>query len=348
MKSPVILIGESAFSEAQLFFDKFQNEKIFILVDINTKKYCLDFFLSSFPSLKKSIILELNHGESIKTISTISLLSNQLIKYGAEKKSLLINLGGGVISDLGGFLASVFNRGINFVNIPTTLLSQVDASIGGKTGVNFNHIKNKLGFFYNPGLVLIIPFFLRTLSKNEFISGFGEIFKYSLIYDKDMWNILKKTKFKLDSKLEDLISQSIIIKKNIVKKDPFDNNVRKVLNFGHTIGHAIESAYFHNSKFNHGICVVIGMICESYISNKLNRLSESVFISIYSELMCKFPLPKVENIEKVLSFIKSDKKNEKNEIKIITISKIGKANFDVSVSENYLKESLIFFNSLHD
>ncbi len=348
MKKSIILIGADSFSDAQVFFNKFEKEKIFIIVDANTNKFCLDIFFSFFPFLKKSIILEIEAGELHKSISTIIALSNQLIKYKAEKQSLLINLGGGVISDLGGFLASILNRGIRYVNIPTTLLSQVDASIGGKTAVNFNQIKNKLGFFYAPSLVLIIPGFLKTLHKNELISGFGEIFKYSLIYDKRMWNVLKKTEFQLGSILEDLISKSVIIKENIVQRDPFDDHVRKTLNFGHTIGHAIESVYFLDSKFNHGICVVIGMICESYISNKLNYLSDSTFLEIQKTLFSKFSLSKINNIEDVLFFIKEDKKNKSNKVNIITISEIGKAHFDVFVSEDDLKESLIFFNSLHE
>lgn len=348
MNNPIVLIGKSSLNEAELFFNKFQNEKIFILVDSNSKEYCLDIFMSYFPFLVKSIILEINSGESIKSLNTISLLAGKLVQHKAEKNSLLINLGGGVISDIGGFLASIFNRGINYVNIPTTLLSQVDASVGGKTGVNFNHIKNKLGFFYNPKLVLIFPLFLKTLPKLEIASGFGEIFKYSLISDKKMWNVLKKTKFELDSTLEKLILGSVIIKEKIVQKDLFDNNIRKVLNFGHTIGHAVESVYLHSHKFNHGICVVIGMICESYISNKLNYLPDSVFLEIQKTLVSKFSLTKIENIERVISFIISDKKNKNNEIKLITISEIGNANFDVSVTENDIKKSLNFFNSLYE
>ena len=348
MNNPIILIGKSSFAEAELFFNKFQNEKIFILVDSNTREYCLDVIMSYFPLLKKSIILEINPGESIKSLNTISLLTSKLVQHRTEKHSLLINLGGGVVSDIGGFLASIFNRGINYVNIPTTLLSQVDASIGGKTGVNFNHIKNKLGFFYNPKLVLIFPLFLKTLCQHEIASGFGEIFKYSLTSDKKMWSVLKKTKFELDTTLEKLILESVIIKEKIVQKDLFDNNIRKILNFGHTIGHAIESVYLHGHKFNHGTCVVIGMICESYISNQLNYLPDSVFLEIQKTLTSKFSLTKIKNIEKVLSFIISDKKNKNNEIKLITISEIGKANFDVSVTENDIKKSLNFFNSLYE
>ena len=163
-----------------------------------------------------------------------------------------------------------------------------------------------------------------------------------------MWSILKRTDFQLNINLEKLISRSIIIKENIVKKDLFDHNIRKVLNFGHTIGHAIESACFGDVKFNHGICVVIGMMCESYISNQLNYLSDTSFLEIQKTLSAKFPLAKIENIEMVLSFVKSDKKNKNNEIRIIAISEIGKADFDVSVTENDIKKSLFFFNSLYD
>lgn len=351
MKSSDIFFSEDSIPKAQLFFNDFKNQKIFILVDTNTKRYCLDKFLSFFPSLNEFLLLEIKAGELTKSISTISYLSSLLVQYKAEKKSLLINLGGGVVSDIGGFLASIYNRGINYVNIPTTLLSQVDASIGGKTGVNFNGIKNKLGAFYNPNFILIIPEFLKTLSKSELISGYGEIFKYSLIEDKDLWEFLKnnyKNNISLNRELDNIIYKCAKIKSYFVNKDPFDINERKILNFGHTIGHAIESANIDNPKFNHGISVIIGIICESYITNKLFHLTDEMFIEIYKTLLINFSLPKLNNTNKILSYILSDKKKENDKIKITSISKIGKPIYDICINEKQVKESLNYFNSINE
>ena len=351
MKSSDILFYEDSILKAQLFFNDFKNQKIFILVDTNTKRYCLDKFLSFFPSLKDPILLEVKDGELTKSISTISYLSSLLVKYKAEKKSLLINLGGGVVSDIGGFLASIYNRGINYINIPTTLLSQVDASIGGKTGLNFNGIKNKLGTFYNPKFILIIPEFLKTLSKSELTSGFGEIIKYSLIEDKDLWEFLKnnyKNKTSLNNELDSIIYKCTKIKSYFIKKDPFDINMRKILNFGHTIGHAIESANVDNPKFTHGISVIIGIICETYITNKLFHLKDEIFIEIYKTLLSNFSLPKLNNKNKILSYLLSDKKKENGKLKITSISEIGSPIYDICVSKKQVKESLNYFNSINE
>ena len=296
--------------KAEIFFNEFKNEKVFILYDENVRIKCLELFLSYFPVLKTSFFIEIKSGEKYKSIKTDTNIIEELIKNNAEKNSLLINLGGGVVSDIGSFVASVFNRGINLVNAPTTLLSQVDASIGGKTSINFYNIKNKIGTFYFPRLVIIIPEFLNTLSKNQLISGYGEIFKYSLIHKNEIWKQLKKNDFKFDLNCESLIKKSIEVKNKIIRKDIYDLNIRNTLNFGHTIGHAIESSQKNHSKYNHGICVVIGMICESYISKELNYLPEKIFNQIKEILISRFPLNKVNNLEEIIKFIYNDKKKK--------------------------------------
>ena len=224
-----ILIGNESIVDFELFLNSFKNERIFILVDTNTRKNCLDLFLKLYPDLINSCVLEIKAGEFFKSIESIKVLSEQLIKNRAERSSLLINLGGGVICDLGGFLASIFNRGIKYCNVPTTLLSQVDASIGGKTAVNFNQIKNKLGVFNHPQSTLIIPYFLKTLPEFEMNSGFGEIFKYALIKDKKMWDTLVKRNIMREDNLEELIQSSISIKTEIVEQDLFDVGIVKLL-----------------------------------------------------------------------------------------------------------------------
>ena len=334
--------------KAEIFFNEYKNEKVFILYDENVRIKCLELFLSYFPLLKTSFFIEIKSGEKYKSIKTVKNIIKELIKNNAEKNSLLINLGGGVVSDIGSFVASIFNRGINLVNVPTTLLSQVDASIGGKTSINFYNIKNKIGTFYFPRLVIIIPEFLNTLSKNHLISGYGEIFKYSLINKNLIWEQLKKNDFKFDLNCESLIKKSIEVKNQIIKKDIYDLNIRNILNFGHTIGHAIESSQINHSKFSHGICVVIGMICESYISKKLNYLPEKTFNQIKEILISNFPLHKVNNIEEIIKFIHNDKKNKQNKIKMVLITKIGQVKYDISVSTQLVRNSLKYYNSYYD
>jgi len=341
-----ILIGNESIVDFELFLNSFKNERIFILVDTNTRKNCLDLFLKLYPDLINSCVLEIKEGEFFKSIESIKVLSEQLIKNRAERSSLLINLGGGVICDLGGFLASIFNRGIKYCNVPTTLLSQVDASIGGKTAVNFNQIKNKLGVFYHPQLTLIIPDFLKTLPESEINSGFGEIFKYALIKDKKMWNTLIKRNIMCENNLEKLIQNSISIKKEIVEQDLFDTGIRKILNFGHTIGHAVESVYVKNPIFNHGFCVVIGIICECFISNKINQLKDTELSIIIKTLLANFPLQKISNTNKILSFIISDKKNKNQNFYITTLSKIGKAHYNTPVNKKIIIDSINYYNTL--
>ena len=239
-----------------------------------------------------------------------------------------------------------FNRGIKYCNVPTTLLSQVDASIGGKTAVNFNQIKNKLGVFYHPQLTLIIPDFLKTLPESEINSGFGEIFKYALIKDKKMWNTLIKRNIMCENNLEKLIQNSISIKKEIVEQDLFDTGIRKILNFGHTIGHAVESVYVKNPIFNHGFCVVIGIICECFISNKINQLKDTELSIIIKTLLANFPLQKISNTNKILSFIISDKKNKNQNFYITTLSKIGKAHYNTPVNKKIIIDSINYYNTL--
>ena len=348
MKKSDIILGKSSLYKAEIFFNEYKNEKVFILYDVNVRKKCLDLFLSYFPILKTSFFIEIKSGEKYKSIQTVIHIVEELIKNNAEKNSLLINLGGGVVSDIGSFVASIYNRGINLVNVPTTLLSQVDASIGGKTSVNFYNIKNKIGTFYFPRLVIIIPEFLNTLSKNQLISGYGEIFKYSLIHKNVIWKQLEKNDFKFDLNCESLIKKSIEVKNKIIKKDIYDLNIRKTLNFGHTIGHAIESSQINHSKFSHGICVVIGMICESYISKELNHLPEKVFNQIKGILISRFPLCKVNNIEEIIKFIYNDKKNKQDKIKMVLIKKIGQVKYDISVSTQIVRKSLKYYNSHYD
>ncbi|MCZ2102743.1 MAG: 3-dehydroquinate synthase, partial [Chitinophagales bacterium] len=236
--------------------------KIFVLVDENTEKYCL-FHLLEQMDLPIHVI-KIPSGEQHKNLNTCQLVWQNLMAKGADRLSLLINLGGGVIGDLGGFCAGTYMRGIRFIQIPTTLLSQVDASVGGKLGVDFMERKNMIGLFGNPEAVFIFTDFLKTLPERELKSGYAEMLKHALIADKDAWNRLSKTDVATINDWESTIYESVMIKQSIIQEDPLEAGKRKILNFGHTVGHAIESYWISREKpLLHGEAIAIGMVAEA-------------------------------------------------------------------------------------
>ncbi|BAO66189.1 3-dehydroquinate synthase [Candidatus Karelsulcia muelleri] len=331
------------------FYKKLKKKKKsikIILVDSLTKKYCLHYFLYKTDFFKKKKIIKISSGEKKKNIETCQIIWKKLIKMNADRNSLFLNLGGGVITDMGAFACSVFKRGINFINIPTTLLSMIDASIGGKTGINFFSLKNEIGLFNFPKQIIIDNNLLKTLSFPEMKSGLSEIIKYGLISDINLWNFLKKSiffkkKIKYDN---NIIYQSIKIKNSIIDKDPIEKGLRKILNFGHTIGHAIESYFIFNlkKKISHGHSIAIGMICESWISYKMNMIKKKEFKEIYNVLSKIYSKIEIYNkdIEKIIYFIKHDKKNENKKIKFSLIKKLGYCLSNIEVDNELIKNSI--------
>ena len=254
-----IWIGKNSFSKLDISI----YSQVAILVDENTKRDCL----SKLPQIESALIIEIKSGEQYKNISTCSFIWEQLTINNFDRNSLLINLGGGVIGDMGGFCAATYKRGLEFIHIPTTLLAMVDASVGGKLGIDFKGFKNQIGLFNNPKAVLISSVFLETLAESELKSGFAEVVKHALISDNSLWLKLKNTPF-TDLDWEDIIDTSIQIKNKIVLADPFEKGERKKLNFGHTFGHAIESYYLEKrTPISHGKAVFMGMILEAEISD---------------------------------------------------------------------------------
>ncbi|MFA5299731.1 MAG: 3-dehydroquinate synthase, partial [Lutibacter sp.] len=264
--------NEDAYQKLNIFISGYNPSIIFILVDQNTNNYCLSILLEALETVAEIEIIEIEAGEENKNLDTCTGVWNALTELGADRKSLMINLGGGVITDLGGFVASTFKRGIAFVNIPTTLLSMVDASVGGKTGVDLGVLKNQIGLFSDPEMVLIDTHYLETISDRELRSGLAEIIKYGITYDIRLWNEINNFKEINIGAISKLIHRSIEIKNEVVTKDPKEKGLRKVLNFGHTLGHAIES-YFLESEdkenLTHGEAIAIGMVTEAFISQKL-------------------------------------------------------------------------------
>jgi 3-dehydroquinate synthase len=264
-----------------------------------------------------------------------------------DRHSLVIILGGGVLGDLGGFCAATFKRGVDFVLVPTTLLAQVDASIGGKLGIDFNHLKNHIGLFQNPVVTLISPAFLKTLPERELRSGYAEIIKHCLISDSDMWEVIRKTPFqKQDWNM--LISHSADFKSRVIEQDPKEKGLRKTLNFGHTIGHAVESYFLDSgSRILHGEAIALGMITESFIGNQKELINENELRQIGKHVLEVFG--KIEMLPKddtILKLIYQDKKNKGNKILMALTKGLGQAVWDVEVNEEEIKSALAYYRSL--
>ena len=303
--------------------------KIFILVDENTSQYCLPHLLNHLATEIEIEIIELEVGEIHKNIATCTEVWGALSDLGGDRKSILINLGGGVISDLGGFVACTFKRGIDFINIPTTLLSMVDASIGGKNGVDLGNLKNQIGIIREPKAVIVDTQFLSTLPQNEMRSGLAEMLKHGLIFDKKYWDKFKDLKSLNTDNLNELIHQSIEIKNEIVCEDLTENGIRKSLNFGHTLGHAIESYFLENdnkTSLLHGEAIAVGMILESYISREKELLTNEEYQEIkyiINDIFERIEFSQID-IEKIIELLIFDKKNEFGKVQFALLDGIGK------------------------
>jgi 3-dehydroquinate synthase len=318
--------------------------KIFILVDENTSQHCLPNFLANLATEIEIEIIEIENGEEHKNIETCLQLWHALTELGGDRKSILLNLGGGVVTDLGGFVACTFKRGIDFINIPTTLLSMVDASIGGKNGVDLGQLKNQIGIIKEPKAVVVISSFLATLPQLEMRSGLAEMLKHGLIFDKEYWNKFKNLSSLESEDLETLIHQSIAIKNKIVSEDLTENGIRKALNFGHTLGHAIESYFLENdtkTKLLHGEAVAIGMILESHISMEKNLLTREEYFEIKYILKDIYEtIPFDENdIEKIIELLIYDKKNEFGKIQFALLDGIGKIKINQEATNKMIHEA---------
>jgi len=323
--------------------------KIVIIVDSNTKEYCYPK-IKQLPLLKVANIIEIKSGEQSKNIDNLVNIWKSFSEYNLDRSSLVINLGGGMICDIGGFAAGTFKRGIDFINIPTTLLAMIDASFGGKTGINFCGYKNQLGIFKNPISVLIDTNFLQTLSIREFLGGYAEIIKHSLIIDDILWKLVKNyipTNNIIDN---EIVKRAVKIKQNIVQTDPNEKNIRKILNFGHTIGHAFESYSLENDSnpINHGEAVAMGIICELYLSSIYNGFSKQLATEITDYILSLYPVYniKYEIIPKLISIISQDKKNKNGILNFTLLSNIGKAVINNNISYSMIEECLIYYNNL--
>ena len=288
-----------------------------VIVDENTAKDCYPVIKDALP---EHTLIRTRSGEENKNLDSCRDIWHQLTKKAFDRNALLINLGGGVIGDMGGFCAAAYKRGISFINIPTTLLAMVDASIGGKLGIDFEHYKNHIGFFQNPDGVFVDAIFLKTLDPRELKSGFAEVIKHSIIADAGYWANIADYDF--DSQdWRKHIKHSIDVKEAVVKSDPLESGYRKILNFGHTVGHAVESYFLDipGKKLLHGEAVAIGMICESWMSNKLTGLTESDYEKIRDYVLKIYGKTEFNatDVEAIVSLCQQDKKNIKGKIRFL-------------------------------
>ena len=322
--------------------------KVFVFADTHTSELCLPLFREFLDDLGGFDIIETDPGEENKNIDFCIGIWKTLLDFGADRKCLMINLGGGVITDMGGFVASTYKRGIDFINIPTTLLSQVDASVGGKTGIDIDNVKNMVGTFSLPQAVFIENAFLKTLSEREMLSGFAEMIKHGLIVDAAYYEELKKSDYKTIS--AEAIYRSVEIKNEVVTTDPFEKGLRKILNYGHTIGHAVESYALSHDKtpLTHGEAIAIGMVCEAFLSAKYCNLTQEELKNISDYILSIYPKYHIKetSFKQLIDLMQSDKKNEDGFILFSLLDKIGHCTYNCKVTDTDILDSLTYYNSL--
>ncbi len=327
--------------------ESFLNAKVFILCDENTLPHCLPAAVAKVPSLQTAEVLEIPAGEESKCIEVATQLWRALSEMGADRYSVLINLGGGVVTDLGGFVAGTYKRGIRFFNLPTSLLGQVDASVGGKVGIDLDHLKNEVGLFNPSNGVYVDPSFLATLPKAHIVSGFAEMIKHALICSPGYWEQLKAVSFYDMESLEQPILRSVQLKNEIVCSDPYETGLRKILNFGHTIGHALESLSLEGDMKSllHGEAVALGMICEAAISHRRGTLSENDLRQVTSFIFSHFAKVELDPLmyHRAIELMRRDKKSRSGKVMMSLLNGIGDCIPDQEVNADQVIDSLNYY-----
>ena len=340
MHKQEVIISRNLKQDVESAIQKCQHDQLFVLTDTTTLRLCWPL-VKAFPCFKSAQMITIGDTDENKTLDSLSSVWAALQKGDATRHSLLINIGGGMVTDLGGFAASTFKRGMAYINIPTTLLSQVDASVGGKTGINFGGLKNEIGVFNCAASVILSSDFLRSLDHKNLLSGYAEMLKHGLISNKEDWaELLRFDLEELDyAQLGALVAKSVAIKERIVEEDPTEKNIRKALNLGHTAGHALESlALEQNRTILHGYAVAWGLICELYLSavkcsfpkDKLRQTVQFIRQN-YGDFFidCK-------QYERLYEFMKHDKKNEGGIINFTLLGDVG----DVHINQQATKEDI--------
>lgn len=342
-----IIISKCLEHELENEISKCEPDKLFIITDETTNELCLPI-IKDYKCLEQTNIIRIKATDTHKTLDTLGYVWKELSDNGATRHSCIINLGGGMVTDLGGFAASTFKRGIAFINIPTTLLAMVDASVGGKTGINFNGLKNEIGVFNNANAVIINTEFLKTLDKDNICSGYAEMIKHGLISNDNMWvELMNYDIYEPDfNKLQDMVAASIKVKEDIVNQDPLETGIRKSLNLGHTIGHAFEAFSLEKGKpLLHGYAVAFGLICELYLSciktsfpveqmrQTVNYIKENYGTYTFT---CK-------DYDYLVELMKHDKKNTADTINFTLLSEIGNIKINQTATKEEISEAMDFF-----
>ncbi len=339
-----VLIDSNASQLLNGFLQDVTFTQLAVLVDENTQKYCYPLIQSALPPHH---VIEVKAGEECKNLITCTHIWQQLTDLQFDRHALVLVLGGGVLGDMGGFCAATYKRGINFILMPTTLLAQVDASVGGKLGIDFANFKNHIGVFQQPVATLISPQFLSTLPQRELRSGFAEIVKHCLIADKNKWTEIIQTDLQHQN-WQSLIAHSVQIKQHITDADPREKGMRKTLNFGHTLGHAVETFFLGTeNRLFHGEAIAVGMVMESFIAQKKNLLSESELNSISNYLLSIFGKASSQmDVHEIIALTSQDKKNKGAKVLMALPQGIGQAIWDVEVSEKEMAEAMDYYFGL--
>ena len=329
------------------------HDKLFVLVDETTHQLCLPV-IAGFDCMQEAQCIVIGATDTHKTLDTLSHVWAELQRMGATRHSLLINLGGGMVTDLGGFAASTFKRGLAYINIPTTLLSMVDASVGGKTGINFGGLKNEIGVFNNANSVILDTIFLKTMDQENILSGYAEMLKHGLISEEKMWAELLN--FNLDHpdgqdnleflvQLGRMLADSVAVKQRIVTEDPTEHGIRKALNLGHTAGHAFESLALERKPILHGYAVAYGLVVELYLccvktGFPQNKMRQTV--AFIKEHYGRMPIT-CDDYPKLIELMHHDKKNVGTDINFTLLGGIGDIRINQTATEEDIKEALDFY-----
>ena len=329
---------------------EYAKQRIIIIVDQNTHDYCLEYLITSFPELEKCEIILLPVGEENKVMEVCMQVWNAFSEYGFGRRDLVVNLGGGMVTDMGGFLASIYKRGMSFIHIPTSLLGMIDAAIGGKNGIDLHPYKNQLGTIIPPKKVFVDLSFLTTLPESEFYNGYAEMMKYALIRDKELFEEIKDFSKESDFSRNDVIEKCIQLKVDIVDGDLHELGERKILNFGHTFGHAIEGYFLETSPLSHGHAVAIGICAESFVSMNRGLLTKEHYKEIESVLTRIYPFISFTDtdVKSIIELMYNDKKNESGKIFSVLLHEIGECSYHNELSEEEIGEALFHVSMLSD
>lgn len=345
-----VIITSDIKNELSGILANYEYDRLNVICDKNSRDCCYINFLMGVKELRDANLATIEPGDEHKNLDSLSWVWEKLGEYGATRKSLVINIGGGMVTDLGGFAASTFKRGLRFINIPTTLLAMVDASVGGKTGINFHGLKNEIGVFSDADYVILDTVFLKTLDSENICSGYAEMLKHGLISNDDMWRELVTFDIlnpDLD-KLRDMVADSVKVKQRIVEEDPHEHGIRKALNVGHTIGHAFESFALKRKPILHGYAVAYGMVCELYLSARkagfpTEKLHATVryIIEHYGKMQIT-----CNDYDELIELMTHDKKNTADTINFTLLAEIGDIRINQTATKEEIAEALDYYREI--